>query len=372
MQYPTSILKPMGNQDFDPIGYANSETGRNFVDHARFLVEHPDENAEEVYAYWKEKGLTKRLHHWTEGDIRTKFASFVPCNISAGEKRPLLLVLHGAHNPIYLAEFYGYTHIAAEEKLCVLIPEDENLQNIERLIDYAKANMPVDLSRVYMVGYSFGGFRSSVNGLFRPELFAGLGIGGMIFGGAAGGQDLNVGVINNVLEGTTDPLPDAPIHYDPEPVTEELIERAAGFRVPVVHFVGEHEFTSVAPFNRGQDFSGGRLRMDAWGKTWGTQLWRRVNGCRTYEIEDCIERSQNSQNEIERRIGTLLDETHEEMHEGRKYWIGDCVSADGMRMTRFGLIEGAPHWPTVSQPRLTWAFLKGFRRNLDSGKIEKI
>ena len=38
MQYPKSILQPMGNQDFDPAAYAASETGRNFVDQARFLL----------------------------------------------------------------------------------------------------------------------------------------------------------------------------------------------------------------------------------------------------------------------------------------------------------------------------------------------
>ena len=27
MQYPKSILQPMGNQDFDPAAYASSETG---------------------------------------------------------------------------------------------------------------------------------------------------------------------------------------------------------------------------------------------------------------------------------------------------------------------------------------------------------
>lgn len=139
-------------------------------------------------------------------------------------------MLHGAHNPIYLAEFYGYTHIAAAERLCVLIPEDENLENLERLLAYAKANMPVDAARVYLVGYSFGGFRASISGLHRPELFAGLGIGGMIYGGSDGESDLNVGKIHSVLDGTTDPLPDAAIHYDPLPVTEETIRRAAKVR----------------------------------------------------------------------------------------------------------------------------------------------
>ena len=371
MQYPKSILQPMGNQDFDPAAYASSETGRNFVDQARFLLEHPQEDDPAVFAFWREKGLVKELHHWTEGDIRSKWASFVPVDAKEGEKRPLLIVLHGAHNPIYLAEFYGYTHIAAAERLCVLIPEDENLENLERLLAYAKANMPVDAARVYLVGYSFGGFRASISGLHRPELFAGLGIGGMIYGGSDGESDLNVGKIHSVLDGTTDPLPDAAIHYDPLPVTEETIRRAAKVRMPVAHFVGENEFTSVAPFCKGKDLSGGRLRMDAEGKTWGVQLWRKVNGCKTYAVEECIRGALASQNETERKLGTLLDETKVELHEGRKYYLGDCVSADGMRITRFGLIEGAPHWPTVSLPRLTWEFLKRFSRDPVTGQLRQ-
>ncbi len=44
---------------------------------------------------------------------------------------------------------------------------------------------------MYSIGYSFGGFMSSRNVLAHPELFAGVGMGGMLFAGKTPAHDLD-------------------------------------------------------------------------------------------------------------------------------------------------------------------------------------
>lgn len=70
----------------------------------------------------------------------------------------LIFCLHGAHNPIQLTESYGIMQMAAREECIVIALENENLENILSLLDCAKVHFPVDESRIYSIGYSFGGF----------------------------------------------------------------------------------------------------------------------------------------------------------------------------------------------------------------------
>ena len=80
----------------------------------------------------------------------------------------------------------------------LIITTDEQLRQAEAALKeakaavaYAKAHYPVDESRIYSIGYSFGGFMSSRNVLAHPEIFAGVGMGGMLFAGHAPGHDLD-------------------------------------------------------------------------------------------------------------------------------------------------------------------------------------
>ena len=56
-------------------------------------------------------------------------------------KFPLIFCLHGAHNPIKLTESYGVMQVAAREECIVIAPENENWENIQALLDYARLRL---------------------------------------------------------------------------------------------------------------------------------------------------------------------------------------------------------------------------------------
>ena len=142
------MMKLMSSPQMDIDVFGRSETYRVMCENKyclRFGFE--NEACPEVIAYWEEKGLHKELHDADPEKPWKKWASYLPMDyVRTGEgKYPLLFVLHGAGNPIFLAETYGYTSIAAREQMIVIIPEDETPQSIERLLDYAYAHYPVDI-----------------------------------------------------------------------------------------------------------------------------------------------------------------------------------------------------------------------------------
>ena len=169
-EFILGLMKMMAAQDFDAASFGESETFAKIVENQALMNTYRQEDAPEVLSYWEEQGLIKQLHD-TEA-IYTKWASYLPKSYvddpTCGRTYPLLFVMHGSGNPIYLAETYGYTSIAAREELIVIIPEDETPENIDKLFAYAREHYPVDWTRVYMVGYSLGGFMTSRHAMRWP------------------------------------------------------------------------------------------------------------------------------------------------------------------------------------------------------------
>ena len=183
------LLAAMGDSDADAEAIAASEDGRLIAERMAVMAFPEDSKASKDFWAHYEKGLRKEVH----GEGLDKWASFIPlaAEKEPDRKFPLIFCLHGAHNPIQLTESYGVMQVAAREEAIVIAPENENWESIEKLLAYAKAHYPVDESRIYSIGYSFGGFMSSRNVLAHPEIFAGVGMGGMLFAGHAPGHDLD-------------------------------------------------------------------------------------------------------------------------------------------------------------------------------------
>ena len=230
---PAGLFRAMGDSLADADAIAASEDGRAIAE--RMAVMAMDEDSEQSKAYWRgyEKGLIKETHG-DRADRLNRWASYVPVAYEAapGRRFPLIFCLHGAHNPIQLAESYGVMQLAAREECIVIAPENENLDNILALLDYAKEHYPVDGSRVYSIGYSFGGFMTSRNVLARPELFAGAGMGGMLFAGDVRAHE---------LDGQ---------FYPEYRLTEEMLRRAEALEVPALLFMGEREMLCLEPLHR--------------------------------------------------------------------------------------------------------------------------
>jgi len=353
------FLQSMGNERFDMPTFLASETGKSMSEHAAYMMEMPDETGADVLARWEARGLRKTMHWLEEGNDATKYARYVPVEAETNPEKtfPLVFVLHGAMNPIYLAETYGYTDLAARDGFVVLMPEDENFPNLKAIFDETDKVVKIDHSRIYTVGYSFGGYNSSVNALLHPEFFAAAGWGGMVFGGKSYDSKLPVGTPPGI---PFDPEKLTLIDYPGVELTEADIETAAKHTMPVCITMGSCEVFNYLPFTQGE-YDGRGMDLSANGKLNTVKLWQRVNHCLP------LERSADLNDPTEAIFDLPFDQSHVATMEERDYLIGDYLSDDGQVKTRFVAIDGAAHWPTLPQVDLIWDFVTSWRRDPVSG-----
>ena len=148
-----------------------------------------DDHAPEVMAYWAKLGMVKEFHgetdamNWKEFERKTgyywdfnpegrqnmfkKWTSFVP--VSAFEKNrnkkyPVIFFLHGGFNPNSIIDGWGIVQEAAKREWIVIAPSLELDEVLEEILEQAKVLYPVDTSRVYAAGFSYGGFMSNFLG----------------------------------------------------------------------------------------------------------------------------------------------------------------------------------------------------------------
>ena len=163
------------------------------------VLDLPDERGAEVMAYWAKRGMVKEFHgydrpmDWEEYARKTGYrweaekfnlkqnenkiwTSFVPVSAfkpeNAGRKYPLVFALHGACNNIFLVEGWGFVEEAAKREWIVIIPSLELDDLLEEILEEAKKLYPVDESRVYAGGFSYGGWASNRLGNQRPDIYS--------------------------------------------------------------------------------------------------------------------------------------------------------------------------------------------------------
>ena len=172
---PTSFKEGLiksGNKSFDVEKLICSEYGQKIIDGLEPLFLSDDPMSPVIIEYWRKKGLKKERvlggpQEWNEWTIFTPLSAEKPEN--KDRKYPLVFGLHGGGagkydgEPIFITESTGYARKAAEEEFILALPEDHDTPPIMALYDYMVKNYPVDLSRVYLTGYSSGSDKASVN-----------------------------------------------------------------------------------------------------------------------------------------------------------------------------------------------------------------
>ena len=96
-------------------------------------------------------------------NLRTRIAS-ISC-----------LCASGACNNIFLMEGWGFIQEAAKREWIAIVPSLELDDIIEEILEEAKELYPIDESRVYATGFSYGGWASNRLGNQRPDIFAAVG-----------------------------------------------------------------------------------------------------------------------------------------------------------------------------------------------------
>lgn len=112
-----------------------------------------------------------------------------PAHNKNKEQAPLVIALHGlSGDPIDQAESPGWANKASEEGFVVIAPAfsprngfpdwDEAEDMLLALVEYAESTYPIDESRIYLAGYSMGGWASALVGLRNPYKFAAIAVMG--------------------------------------------------------------------------------------------------------------------------------------------------------------------------------------------------
>jgi hypothetical protein len=377
-----SYLRVAHNGKADIDALINSEYGNEMAKylHLRFMYE---DNACGLAAldYYRSLGLKKEL--FDDEDYYTRWALFTPLDMreNRSKKYPIVFYHHGGGNAIEAEEFsLGLNQIAGKEKFMVCFLQNTNRENFERVLAVIAGKYPLDTERVYLSGYSQGGYQVTSTYFRIPE---------KITAAAPCGNDIYRTWDNfNV------------------PYTEEETVRLRETFVPFMQVVGACEASGFAPVNDWHP------RKD-WGKAEIAETYcdprrddsrdptrnhkgprrfsnmpvppegedkhewmiKRLNmrlntlGCEPRDAEKCISYLYRPEDEFHHAAGFYGDKEEIIRYYGYKHYIINIWNKDGINAFRYVVVENHPHWPPLMMARLMWDFFKQFKRDSLTGKI---
>ncbi|TBL76324.1 hypothetical protein [Paenibacillus thalictri] len=382
-----SYLRVAHNGYADIDAFIDSEYGEAYAKllELRFKYEEAP-MGEAVLAYYRSLGLKKEM--FEDEDYYTRWALITPLEMDeegkAGKKYPLVFVNHGGFNSIEQEEFgCGMPHVAAKEKIMVAYLQNTNWENTERVLNIIAGKYPLDTERVYMTGYSQGGYQVTSSYFRIPERFAAV---------APCGNDIYRDYDNfNV------------------PFTKEETEHLKETFVPFMQIVGTCEASSFAPVNDWQPRKNWGKERDAepytdprrddmrdptrviGGKRRFSDMpeppegvdkheWMidRLNkrmytlGCEPRDAKTCISYLNTPEDELHHVLGFYGDAESIHLYHGYKHYTLDIWNKAGVHAFRYVAVENAPHcWPVMTG-QLVWDFFKQFRRDRETGNIVMI
>ena len=282
---------------------------------------------------------------------RKLWNSFVPVSAFQPENKdrryPTVVVLHGGFNPISIIDGWGWVQEAARREWIVIVPSLELDDIVEEILEKAKALYPIDESRIYACGFSYGGFMSNLLGNKRPDIFAAV---------APCGAPISNGYCDNAVG----PEPQTP--FDGKP---RAIERNT--YMPVMNIYGNLDGFRF-PFYKIQVRDDVPASIAVTPKTVvdGINSWARVNHAKEISLEDVMALEDNpNATEEERNIGMPLEPGCGETirRDGLTHYIGSLKSEDGVVRVRVMCSMNIPHWPTPEMSRQAFEFFSHFSRD---------
>lgn len=350
---PTSLREQLplsGNRHYDNEALINSEYGDALIKVREPFFLSEDQMSTAVVDYWAGKGLRKELvdgpKDWNKWAVFTPLSASRPEN--RGRKYPLVFALHGGGAgpddgcTIFATESEGYAKLAAEQELILGVLDDHSDEGIMAFYRYATSNYPVDISRVYLTGFSAGGNRATWSSLLHPELFAGILVGAGL-----------------------------PFSFDYD---EALVERAAEFKIPMIGIGGTREKGNSIPFSTTNPVDNplpeivARL-LGAENKTRWANAFFRLNGIRCWSLEENLAQVASSKDEVERLIGIKVQRSRITAEMGQRHFWAEYADAEGLGLVTYVYIDNLPHCAAPDMLDLGWAFLRRFSRDPASKRL---
>jgi pimeloyl-ACP methyl ester carboxylesterase len=391
-----TYLKVAHNGGMDLDRFIQGAYGEEFARRLeiRFKLE---DNAmgKEAMEYFNSLNLQKRL--FDGNDYYERWSLFTPLNMKSGKKYPLVFSHHGGGSSIETDEFSsGYIRFAGKEGFMVAFLQNTNRENVNRVLDFIGENYPLDTGRIYISGFSQGGYQTHSAYFRNPEKFAAV---------APCGNDIY-----------------RPWDNFDTPYTEAEEENLRRVLVPFFQMTGSVEASSFIPLTdwkprkdwndvgnpetfidprknddldptRMHDPSRGyrdpsRLRLKQ-GHSWSQctppspppgmdihhWMMGRINrrmyllGCERRDEERCLSYADTPEDALHHTIGIYGDKELTVSHFGAKHYSVDIWNKDGLNAFRYVTAENCPHWPYLMMGELAWNFFKQFRRDSKSGKI---
>ena len=305
---------------------------------------HPD-----VLEYWRNygKGLNKYFHD--DEDLFRRWCAYVPCSYELPENRDRkypCIVIGQRTFTMMLYEASSFIHMAARNEIVILTGNDVNEDdNFERMLDTALELYPIDPSRVYLHGHSFGAVLSGRHAVKYARRVAGVCMSGSQYYGADS--------------------------------TDGEIAYAAKARMPLIAIHCTNQSRNLLPYNvtpRRRMSPKNRMNATTSDFTLLTgyeelKFWRMIDHCRPVGIEYMRNIQENSNDPCEKVLGIQFDETHVEQREGVDHFFGDIRDDNGTVMLRYVGVKGGPHAVPPHAGDIAWEFLKDFSRDVETGAL---
>lgn len=330
-----------------------------------------DDHSPRVIAYWAKHGMVKEFHgedvpmSWAEYERITgyrweepacgapqnrfkRWNSFVPISAfdpaNKGRKYPLVIMLHGGFNPISIIDGWGIPQEAARREWIVIAPSIELDDVLDEVLEEAKKLYPVDESRIYAAGFSYGGFMSNLLGNKRPDVYAAV---------APCGAPISNGYVDKAIG----PEPQTP--FDGIPRAIEM-----GTYMPVINIAGNLDGFRFPVYDiNNMDSS---VRMTTEQVLDGINSWAGLNRAPEIALEDVMAlKGRTDISDEEKYIGLPLapDCRKTVVADGITNYIGDLKSEDGIARVRIMVEMNMPHWPTPEMARQIFEFFSHFSRD---------
>lgn len=388
------------NGMMDLRGFLGSEYGTEFAKRLELRFRYED-NAmgAETLAYYESLGMKKEMFRGEDYYERWVLLTPLEMYTEAGEgkKYPLVFSHHGGGASIETDEFStGYHLIAGKEKFMVAYLQNSNWRNTLKILDEIGERYPLDSERVYVSGFSQGGYQTHSLYFRAPERLAAV---------APCGNDI--------------------MRYwdnDDVPYTQEEMEHLKETFLPFFQMTGAVEASSFVPLtnwrprkdwndvgnpethldprknddqdptrihdpNRGYR-DPARLRKKQ-GHSWSqctpptppvgrdihdwmmerinTRMW--LLDCAPRDPDTCIGYRLKPEDKLHHTIGIYGDREETRCYYGYRHDVVDIDNADGIHAFRYVTVENSPHWPYLMMGSMAWEFFRQFRRDSKTGKI---
>ena len=340
----------LGDPEYSFEDYVSGPYGDRITEYFRTYALYDGEDMHpDVLEYWRNygRGLDKYFHD--DEDLFRRWCAYVPCSAklpeNAGRKYPCFVI--GQRTPtMMLYEASSFIHMAARNEIVVLTGNDVNEDdNFERMLDTALKLYPIDPSRVYLHGHSFGAVLSGRHAVKYAKRIAGVCMSGSQYYGADS--------------------------------TDGEIAYAAKARMPLIAIHCTNQSRNLLPYNvtpRRRMSPKNRMNATTSDFTLLTgyeelKFWRMINHCRSVGIEYMRNIQENSSDPCEQVLGIQFDDTHVEQREGVDHYFGDIYDDNGTVMLRYVAVKGGPHAVPPHAGDIAWEFLKDFSRDTETGAL---